>query len=219
MDDDDFDDMMDDLADDMLSEMSQEEKTSTDAPAQVLNIQPRRVPQQSAPDLSALVSQMMPMMNQFLAGQSAPVRPPQGHQKDWKDCLSVAERSEWSSVVEQDVKRQKRMKHDDPHRPLSRSYCQNAKVVERNSTSTQEPLILRNVLHSIIQTSVGHAKVQPPASWNTSIDMKAQLAARGLDRAYFDQHLKQLLAARVHTDPDYNAMQFPTIEKTLTTGS
>lgn len=209
-----MDDMLDDLADDMMTEMSQDKKVTPPPPQSSVARVSAPQQQQQMPDLGALMSQMMPMMNQMLGGGQ--LQHPKVVEKDWKDCLSSEERQEWTKIIERDLRQQ--IAEKDTFGPFSRSYGQKPTDSE-NGTSVRTPMCLEWVLVSIVKSAIAHSRCKPlrQLEWNTLTDaLIAQHFARTkMHQSFYDDELKRMLQQRIRNDRDFSRERFPSTAAVL----
>lgn len=216
---------LDDLADDMMDEMNTGTTLRTPPPPRPLPLathhHPRTVtaPRNNA-NLSSMMNQMMPMMNQMFAGSRNPqVSPP--HQ-DWTELLksgsylSPAEQLEWKRTLIQDTVAQDRS--SKRRYPPSRSYRvkpHESHVRRTNTFAKDFVMMLRSAIRlaNVVPTLNDHHS-STQQSW-TKMDNHAvfrELEETGVLSSYLkNEFCPHQVSRRKAADPDYQAHQFPAL--------
>lgn len=216
------DEMLDNLADDMLMEL----ETSSDndeVMEEIHTVQPTRAAAARAqsnplgfpvgngtaggmPDLSKMMSQMMPMMSQMFGGAggmpnnaSTQLR---GPQLSWEEVVRqhapAGEQSDWIATIKKDEQtlRQQQQLLNKPH---SRSYRQNANQLPNVYMEVE------TLLASELNEAVRAAHCENNPKWRQYHDnLVSQLTRAGL-KDVFEREFKNQLRQRVQNDPDYLA--------------
>ncbi|GAB9475041.1 hypothetical protein Gpo141_00012149 [Globisporangium polare] len=212
------DEMLDNLADDMLLELeASSDSDSDEAMEEIHTVQPSRAQPSplgfplgnggagGMPDLSKMMSQMMPMMSQMFGGAggmpnnaSAQLR---GPQLSWEEVVRqhvpASEQSEWIATMKKDeqVQRQQQLLN----KPHSRSYHQNANQLP--NVYMEVETLLASELNEAVRAS--HCEHNP--KWRQYHDnLVSQLTRAGLKGVY-EREFKNQLRQRVESDPDYLA--------------
>ncbi|GMF29202.1 unnamed protein product [Phytophthora fragariaefolia] len=198
------DELLDSLADDMLMEMAEEQA----APAVPASWAHGAVTPSAAapmPDLSHMMSQMMPMMSQMLGGNAganmfggADSRQPP---VSWRELVArhvpAAEQRDWLTTIEQDgakLRADKRLA-----KPHSRAY--RPKPSPMPNVYMEVGTLLANLLNEAVRSS----QLEHNRQWQELRDgVVSQLAQSGMTAVYADK-FKDLLRRRVADDPDYLA--------------
>ncbi|TMW69262.1 hypothetical protein Poli38472_001418 [Pythium oligandrum] len=220
------DDLLDSLADDMLMEMESEQQTSR-ADEHIPTIEPVRraapspmgfplAPNTGAPrgmpDLSQMMSQMMPMMSQLFnnGGPGAPNMGMRGNssiqqqQLSWDELVQrhvpANEQQDWIQTIEKDYRKQR----DDVAtkryaKPPSRSYHGNVKPLPNVYMEVE------TLLASLVNEGVRSANAEHDDKWKQYHDnLVSHLTKSGL-AAVYTRELKAALRRRVEQDEDYKA--------------
>ncbi|KAG6977358.1 hypothetical protein JG688_00000434 [Phytophthora aleatoria] len=215
------DEMLDSLADDMLMEMAEEVVTQPAVPSTpavpaswargAVSAPGAAAPPPAMPDLSQMMSQMMPMMSQMFGGnaganpmvagganslQQAPV----SWQELVKRHVPTNEQEDWLTTIDMDAtKLRVASSAKILTKPHSRSY---------RTTPSAMPNVYMEVgtmLSNMLNEAVRSAQLEHNRQWPELRDsLVSQLSQTGMTKV-FENKFKEMLRQRVANDPDYLA--------------
>lgn len=214
------DDLLDSLADDMLMEMEGERDTtqlaSVSIPPPSWSPPPAAVALPAVgPDLSHMMSQMMPMMSQMLGGKtgagsifggrgggsnSLSQQAPVSWQELVKCHVPSTEQEEWLATIDKDVMKLRAGRASGALEKLhSRSYRLKA------APMPTAYLEVSTMLVEMLNEAVRSAQLEHHEKWHElKKDVVSQLAQTGMVKV-FENKVKEMLRQRVVNDPDFVA--------------
>ncbi|ETW07069.1 hypothetical protein H310_03141 [Aphanomyces invadans] len=212
------DDILDDMSlssdDEMMDDMINEMKAEAAPPPQPVATrrQPRAVvrsappPAPAMPDLSQMMSQMMPMMSQMFGGMNAPPsnnRITRAMEDIVADHVPASEVASWVETIRRDEARQKQA----PRVNLSRAY---RPTVPPTPTAHLEASTL---LQELLLPAVRAAKCAPSPRWEKEhLTIHREIQTNGIGDMYAKELRAQLRHRATHS-ADYKATpdRFPNL--------
>ncbi|KAF4034052.1 hypothetical protein GN244_ATG13935 [Phytophthora infestans] len=215
------DEMLDNLADDMLVEMSEVEVAQPAIPYTpavpaswargAVSTSNAAAAPPPMPDLSQMVSQMMPMMSQMFGGNAGanPMLPGganslQRASVSWQELVSrhvpSKEQEDWLTTIDKDATKLRVASSTKVStKPHSRSYRTKA------SAMPNVCMEVGTMLASMLNEAVRSAQQEHTRQWQELRDsLVSQLSRTGMTQVY-EHKFKEMLRQRVANDPDYLA--------------
>ncbi|CAH0520759.1 unnamed protein product [Peronospora belbahrii] len=205
------DEMLDSLADDMLMEIAQEKEhepleVSTSTWSQSAVSTPSNVaPSVNMPDLSQMMSQMMPMMSRMFGNNNAGStnslqQVPVSWQELVKRHVPSNEQEDWLTTIDKDATKLHAARISKTFiKPHSRSY---------RTTASPMPNVYMEVgtmLANMLNEAVCSAQLEHNRQWQELKDgVVSHLAQTGMTKV-FENKFKEMLRQHVANDPDYLA--------------